>query len=106
MYRIAILSYHTSPLAPLGAAETGGMNVYVRELACELADRGHLVDVFTRRSDAAVPETLSLIGAGHSTAVRPARLVHIEAGPSHRLEKARLSAHVDAFISGVAAFAG
>ena len=32
MYRIAIISYHTCPVAPLGGPETGGLNVYVREL--------------------------------------------------------------------------
>jgi D-inositol-3-phosphate glycosyltransferase len=31
--RIAMLSVHTSPLAPLGGKKTGGMNVYIRELA-------------------------------------------------------------------------
>ena len=39
MYRIAVISYHTSPLAPLGAYEMGGLNVYVRELVRELAER-------------------------------------------------------------------
>jgi D-inositol-3-phosphate glycosyltransferase len=32
MLRVAVLSVHTCPLAPLGGWETGGMNVYVREL--------------------------------------------------------------------------
>ena len=48
--RIAMLSLHTSPLAPLGGRETGGMNVYVREVASHLASLGIEVDVFTRRS--------------------------------------------------------
>ena len=34
--RVAMLSVHTCPLAVLGGKETGGMNVYVRELAREL----------------------------------------------------------------------
>jgi len=29
---IAMISYHTCPLAVLGGKHTGGMNVYVREL--------------------------------------------------------------------------
>ena len=33
---VAMLSVHTCPLAALGGKETGGMNVYVRELAREL----------------------------------------------------------------------
>ena len=64
MYRIAIISYHTSPLASLGGAETGGLNVYVRELAAELAERGHTVDVFTRRTDTESPTTLPIGQAG------------------------------------------
>ena len=28
---LAVLSMHTSPLAPLGGRETGGMNVYILE---------------------------------------------------------------------------
>ena len=34
--RIALISVHTSPLAPMGGAKTGGMNVYIRELSREL----------------------------------------------------------------------
>ncbi len=102
MYRIAVLSYHTSPLAPLGGRETGGLNVYVRELARELAERGHHIDVFTRRTNPDAPETLPLTGAGGRTA---ARLVHIDAGPPQQVEKEALPAHLDAFEAGVAAFA-
>jgi D-inositol-3-phosphate glycosyltransferase len=48
MNRIAMLSVHTCPLAKLGGKNTGGMNVYVRELSRELGRRGVDVDVFTR----------------------------------------------------------
>ena len=47
--KIAVLSMHTCPLAPLGGWETGGMNVYVRELGRALAARGVSIDIFTRR---------------------------------------------------------
>ena len=36
MLNIAMLSYHTCPLATLGGKDTGGMNVYVRELTRDL----------------------------------------------------------------------
>ena len=36
-----MLSVHTCPLATLGGKETGGMNVYVRDLCRELARQGH-----------------------------------------------------------------
>lgn len=94
--RVAILSLHTSPLAPLGGRETGGMNVYVRQVAGHLARSGVEVDVFTRRTDMTAPEVLPMDGG--------ARLVHIEAGPPQHLEKEELVAHTAAFAAGVEAF--
>ena len=44
---IAMLSLHSSPIGPLGAQDTGGMSVYVRELARWLGADGHRVDIFT-----------------------------------------------------------
>ncbi len=100
MYRIAIISYHTCPVAPLGGPETGGLNVYVRELSRELAERGHEVDVFTRRAgDVPADEPALVDGSPH------ARLVHIEAGPAEYVEKSALPAYLDAFEQGVLAFA-
>ena len=62
MSPVALFSLHTCPLAALGGKETGGMNVYVRELARELGRVGFAVDVFTRSQDAAIPEVVSLGG--------------------------------------------
>ena len=111
MYRIAVMSYHTSPLAPLGGRETGGLNVYVRELARELVERGHHVDVFTRRTDADAPEIVPMAAVSGPDGPlaqadgRPvARLVHIDAGRAAPLEKRTLPAYIDAFEAGVTAF--
>lgn len=93
--RVAMLSLHTSPLAPLGGRETGGMNVYVREVAAQLAAIGVEVDVFTRRIDAVTPEVQPMGGA---------RLVTLEAGAVERLEKEALPPLVDAFADAVEAF--
>ena len=38
--RIAMLSVHSSPLGELGTKDTGGMSVYIRELARELGQTG------------------------------------------------------------------
>ncbi|HEU5432317.1 MAG TPA: hypothetical protein VFU81_11685, partial [Thermomicrobiales bacterium] len=38
--RAAQISVHTSPLSTLGGKDAGGMNVYIRELACHLAEVG------------------------------------------------------------------
>ncbi len=48
MRRLAVLSVHSCPLAALGGKETGGMNVYVRELSRQFGRLGIQVDVFTR----------------------------------------------------------
>jgi D-inositol-3-phosphate glycosyltransferase len=55
MRRLAILSLHTSPLAQPGTGDSGGMNVYVRELAAAVARSGADCDVFTRASSAEQP---------------------------------------------------
>jgi len=46
--RIAMLSIHSNPIGELGTNDTGGMSVYIRELARELGRRGHWIDIFTR----------------------------------------------------------
>jgi D-inositol-3-phosphate glycosyltransferase len=77
MLRVAVLSVHTCPLAPLGGWETGGMNVYVRELCRGLGRLGVATDVFTRRQDPDVPNVVEL--GEH------ARVIHVDAGaPRHR----------------------
>ena len=95
--RLAVLSFHTSPLAPLGGRESGGMNVYVREVSTQLARNGVAVDVFTRRTDPFQPEVLTIAPG--------VRLVHIDAGRPERLEKEELQPLTGLFALGVAAFA-
>ena len=43
---IAMLSYHTCPLATLGGKDTGGMNVYVRDLTRDLGAIGRACGCF------------------------------------------------------------
>ena len=98
--RIAMLSLHTSPLAPLGGRETGGMNVYVREVAGQLASLGIDVDVFTRRSSTTEDEVRPILAGGAATA----RLVQITAGPKARIEKEEMAPLCATFADGVEAF--
>jgi D-inositol-3-phosphate glycosyltransferase len=77
--RVAMLSIHTSPLAQLGGWETGGMNVYVRELSRTLGERGVGVDVFTRRQD---PDLETILPIGPH-----ARLIQLDAGPPRHIDK-------------------
>ncbi len=95
--RLAVLSFHTSPLAPLGGRGAGGMNVYVREVSAELARAGVAVDIFTRRADPTLPE-IEQIAPG-------VRLIHVAAGPEQRVEKEELFPFAAPFAEGVEAFA-
>jgi D-inositol-3-phosphate glycosyltransferase len=98
MMRVAMLSYHTCPLATLGGKDTGGMNVYVRDLTRELGRQGVHVDVFTRSQDEHVPHVLHDLGYGN-------RVVHIPAGPEMPVAKNRLANYLPEFVQGIKQFA-
>ncbi len=98
MLRIAMLSYHTCPLATLGGKDTGGMNVYVRDLTRELGRQGVHVDVFTRSQDEHVPHVIHELGYGN-------RVVHVPAGPERPLSKPEIVAYIPQFVEGIKAFA-
>ena len=48
---IAILSLHSCPYIVPGGRYTGGMNIYIRNLARELSGRGHSVEIYTCSQD-------------------------------------------------------
>ncbi|MBI3161540.1 MAG: glycosyltransferase [Chloroflexi bacterium] len=98
MLRIAMLSYHTCPLATLGGKDTGGMNVYVRDLTCELGRMGIHVDVFTRSQDEHVPHVIHELGYGN-------RVVHVPAGPESPASKSEMANYIPEFVEGVKQFA-
>ncbi len=94
MQRLAVLSLHTSPLVQPGTGDSGGMNVYVRELVSALAQAGVHSDVYTRRWAEGLPDTVD---------VEPGfRVVHVPAGPVD-LPKEALPEVVDEFADGVRA---
>lgn len=93
--RIVMLSVHTSPLAMLGGKETGGMNVYVRDLSQELSRRGIYVDVYTRSQDSQLPRVAPL--------AERARVIQIKAGPEQPYNKNKVYYHLDEFVEGVKA---
>jgi D-inositol-3-phosphate glycosyltransferase len=96
--RVAMLSYHTCPLATLGGKDTGGMNVYVREITRQLGALGVSVDVFTRSQDEHVPHVLHELGYGN-------RVVHVPAGPETPLPKRELATYLPEFVAHVQEFA-
>ncbi len=87
--RIAMLSVHSSPLGELGTKDTGGMSVYVRELAQELGNRGHLVDIYTRLSNAADTQRVELC--------ENVRLIHLKAGNNGDMNKLALYPYLPDF---------
>jgi D-inositol-3-phosphate glycosyltransferase len=84
-----MISEHASPLATLGGVDAGGQNVYVDQVARHLAERGHAVDVFTRRDDPNLPEVVSLAPG--------VRVIHVPAGPAEPIPKEQLLPWMDAF---------
>jgi D-inositol-3-phosphate glycosyltransferase len=95
MCKIAVVSLHTSPLARPGTRDSGGLNVYVRELSREMAKRGHTIDIFTRRTDAATPEITRLDDG--------TRVIQIQAGPLDA-DKAAQRRYLETFRKGAMSF--
>lgn len=93
MRKLAVLSFHTSPLAQPGVGDSGGMNVYVRELVSALAQAGVSSDVYTRAWSEDLPEEV---------VVEPGfRVVHVDAGPREQVPKEDLPGLVPAFTAAV-----
>lgn len=94
---IAMISYHTCPLAILGGKNTGGMNVYVRELTRFLGREGVHVDVFTRSQNEHIPQVSHDLGYFN-------RVVHIPAGPETNLPKDQLMNYTNEFANRILEF--
>lgn len=91
-----MISDHASPLADLGGVDSGGQNVYVKQVAENLAARGYQVDVFTRRDDALLPE---IVQCGNGV-----RVVHVTAGPARFIRKEDLLEHMQEFTDNLVSF--
>ena len=92
LLRVAMLSYHTCPLAMLGGTKTGGMNVYVRDLSRALAAVGVAVDVFTRSQDDCAPRVVHDLGP-------LARVMHIPAGPERPMAVGDTEPYLGEFVA-------
>ncbi len=87
--RIAMLSVHSSPIGELGTKDTGGMSVYVRELARELGNRGHLVDIYTHENGSPKNPAVTLY--------ENVRLIHLRVGNNGNMNKLALYSYLDDF---------
>ncbi len=102
LQRVAMLSVHTCPLATLGGKETGGMNVYVRELTRALTGRGLAVDVFTRSQNPHMPR----VSTGRGALGPHGRVIHLPVGPERPYNKNEIYYHLPEFVRGVHEYAG
>jgi D-inositol-3-phosphate glycosyltransferase len=94
--KVAFISEHASPLALLGGVDSGGQNVYVDQVARQLAIQGYDVDVFTRWDD-----------PSHKQIVEYApgiRVVNISAGPQKQIPKENIFQFMDEFASEMIGF--
>ena len=96
MQRIAMICVHSSPLATLGGKETGGMNVYVRELSRKIAEKGIRVDIFTRSQNQHSPKVLSWHDG--------VRIIYLKAGAEKPYHKDRVWFHLPEFYNALQQF--
>ncbi len=89
MRKIALISEHASPLALIGGTDSGGQNVYVAQLAKQLARLGYEVDIFTRRDSSSQEAVVDW--------VPNVRVIHVPAGPAHFIPKEAMLPYMEQF---------
>ncbi|MET0058944.1 glycosyltransferase family 4 protein [Dehalococcoides mccartyi] len=94
--RIALISLHSCPLGQPGGRDTGGMNVYICELARTLGRLGHKVDIYTRAHDPR-DDVWEFLAPN-------VRLIHIQAGPVEDMGKLAQYEHLESFVCGLEKF--
>jgi D-inositol-3-phosphate glycosyltransferase len=90
---IAMLSIHSNPIGRLGTMDTGGMSVYISELARELGRRGHCVDIYTRLQNGGDRPVIE-----HGQNVR---LIHLDIANNGNLSKLNLYPYIDKFFQAL-----
>lgn len=88
-FGIAFISEHASPLASPGSIDAGGQNVYVRELALELAKLDFDIDIYTRKDSKELTQIVEM--EPHI------RVIHVEAGPTEYIPKENLMDYMEMF---------
>lgn len=93
---IAMLSIHSNPIGELGTKDTGGMSVYIRELARELGKCGHLIDIYTRLQNGASQPVIQLFDN--------VRLIHLGIPNNGKLSKLALYPYLPDFFQSLEDF--
>jgi D-inositol-3-phosphate glycosyltransferase len=94
--RIAMLSLHSNPIGKLGTKDTGGMSVYIRELAHELGKRGYRIDIYTRLQNDDYQHIIQLY--------ENVRLIHLSIPNYGKLSKVALYPHLATFFQALDKF--
>ncbi|WP_196857808.1 glycosyltransferase [Pedobacter sp. CAN_A7] len=94
--KIAMISEHASPLASLGGTDAGGQNVYVGQLAIQLAHQEYDIDIYTRWEDANLPRVVNYHPG--------VRVIHVQAGPVKWIAKEELLGLMEEFKQDMLAF--
>jgi len=96
LLRIAMISIHSCPVGTLGGKDTGGMNVYIQELARELGRKGHTVDIYTRVHQ---PRHEQVVSLGQDV-----RLIHLETGGDEDIPKIAVYSYLQSFACEIESF--
>jgi len=94
--RIAMLSIHSSPLGRLGTADTGGMSVYLLELATELGRRGHHVDIFSRVTEPGIEQLIEYAAN--------VRIISLAIDGTRNLHRSALLEHLHSYRQAIETF--
>ena len=94
--RIAMFSIHSSPIGELGTKNTGGMSVYIRELARHLGVFGHRVDIYTKLNGSKQNQIIELYDN--------VRLIHLSAGSNGYVHKLALYYYLSDFFRALEGF--
>jgi D-inositol-3-phosphate glycosyltransferase len=86
--RVAMIAVHSNPLAEPGAGDSGGMTVYIRQIAKSMSARDVEVDIYTRRDASGLPDVAELHPG--------VRVIQIEAGEPG-ISKEEIPAHLPEF---------
>ncbi len=94
--RIAVIVYHTCPLAEEEGKEAGGMNVYVLELSKQLAQKGYALDIYTRKQSEKEAEIVQVS--------KNLRVIHLSAGEEVYIPTKKLHKYIPEFLENFYAF--
>jgi D-inositol-3-phosphate glycosyltransferase len=91
-----MVSIHSSPIGDVGTRDTGGMSVYIRELAKELGRLGHRVDIYTRPL---CPEDSHIVELSENV-----RLVNLFISKGASISKLKLYSYLPDFFRAIEEF--